>query len=213
MQQPEHDLRPFQVSAASPRRFVSIGMVAILHLAVIYALASGLASQMIDKLPDDIKADIVKEKPPDQPKTPPPPPPDLVKPPPPFVPPPDIVVANEAPVTNTITVTNTPPPVAAPPKASVSSPVSIGRPHSCGQRYYPALATRLGHEGTTILSFTVGTDGGVHNVTVAQPSGFPELDQAAIPCASSWTYKPAEENGAPVEKSWQAKVTWKLNGG
>src|SRR5665213_168179 len=176
MQQPEHDLRPFQVSAASPRRFVSIGMVAILHLAVIYALASGLASQMIDKLPDDIKADIVKEKPPDQPKTP-------------------------------------PPPVAAPPKAAVSSPVSIGRPHSCGQRYYPALATRLGHEGTTILSFTVGTDGGVHNVTVAQPSGFPELDQAAIPCASSWTYKPAEENGAPVEKSWQAKVTWKLNGG
>jgi protein TonB len=210
MQQPEHDLRPFQVSAASPRRFVSIGMVALLHLAVIYALASGLASQMIDKLPDDIKADIVKEKPPDQPKTPPPPPPDLVKPPPPFVPPPDIVVANEAPVTNTITVTNTPPPVAAPPKPATSQPASIGRQHTCGQKYYPALATRLDHEGTTTVSFKIEPDGSVRDVAVVQSSGFPELDEAATPCVTTWQYKPAEQNGQPVEASWTAKVIWKV---
>ena len=206
-------MKSFQTQA-TPRRFFAFGAAVALQIGLIYALASGLASQMIDKLPDDIKADIVKEKPPEQPKTPPPPPPDMVKPPPPFIPPPDIVIANEAPSANTITVTNTPPPAAAPPKPAVSSPVSIGRPHTCGQRDYPPLATRLGHEGSVVLSFTVGADGGVSNVTVVQSSGFPELDAAAIPCAEKWQYKPAEENGAPVAKTgYQAKVTWKLNGG
>ena len=210
MQQPQHDLRPFEVSAASPRRFVSIGAVAVFHLVVIYALASGLASQMIDKLPDDIKADIVKEKPPETPKTPPPPPPDMVKPPPQFIPPPDIVVSNDASVNTISNVTNQ---VAPPVKPAVTSPASIGRPHACGQKYYPSLATRLGHEGTTVLSFKIGPDGSVKDVTVSQSSGFPELDEAAIPCAQNWEYKPAMQNGQPVEVPWQAKVTWKLNGG
>ncbi len=215
MQQPEHDLRPFQVSAASPRRFVSIGLVALFHLVVIYALASGLASQMIDKLPDDIKADIIKDKPPDQPKAPPPPPPDMVKPPPPFIPPPDIVVANEAPVTNTITVTNTPPPVQAPPKPQVSSPASIGAPHVCPQaKWYPPLAVRLSHQGTTTLAFTVETDGSISNVTVANSSGFSELDDAAVRCASaSWHYKPAIQDGQPVAVPWKTNVKWNLTGG
>ena len=205
-------MRAFQPAQAAPRRAVAFGAAVVLQVAIIYALASGLASQMIDRLPQDIKADIVKEKPPEQPKAPPPPPPDMVKPPPPFIPPPDIVVQTEAPV-NTITQVTSQPPPQAPPKPAVTAPASIGRAHTCGQRYYPALATRLGHEGTTILSFKIGPDGSVHDVTVAQSSGYPELDEAAIPCAQSWQYKPAEQNGQPVETNWQAKVTWKLNGG
>lgn len=210
MEQPDHDLRPFQAAQATPRRFIAFGAAALLQIGIIWALATGLAQQIVEKLPQDIKTDIVKEKPPEQPKTPPPPPPDMVKPPPPFIPPPDIVVSAE-PSPNTITqVTNQ---VAPPPKPAVTSPASIGRPHACGQRYYPALATRLGHEGTTVLGFTIGTDGSVRDVKVVQSSGFPELDDAAIPCAQGWQYKPAMQNGAPVEVPWQAKVTWKLNGG
>ncbi|MGN6514553.1 MAG: energy transducer TonB [Rhizomicrobium sp.] len=211
MEQPFHDLKPFQAQA-TPRRIMALGAAVILQLGIIYALATGLAQQMVEQLPQDIKADIVKEKPPEQPKTPPPPPPDMVKPPPPFIPPPDIVVSNETPPVNTITnVTNQ---VAAPPKPAISSPVSIGRPHTCGQRYYPALATRLGHEGTTTISFTVNADGSVSDVKIAQSSGYDELDQAAIPCAETWKYKPAMQNGAPVAKTdYLAKVTWRLNGG
>ncbi|HWA30918.1 MAG TPA: energy transducer TonB [Rhizomicrobium sp.] len=189
---------------------MALGAAVVLQVAIIYALATGLAQQMVEKLPDDIKADIVKEKPPEQPKTPPPPPPDMVKPPPPFIPPPDIVVSNE-PTVNTITqVTNQ---VAPPPKPAVTSPASIGRPHTCGQRYYPALATRLGHEGTTTLSFKIGADGSVKDVKVVGSSGYQELDDAAIPCAQNWQYKPALQNGQPVEVPWEAKVTWRLNGG
>lgn len=188
-----------------------MGAALVLQVIIIWALATGLAQQIVEKIPQEIQTNIVKEKPPEQPKTPPPPPPDMVKPPPPFIPPPDIVVSNEAPPTNTITnVTNK---VAPPPKPAITEPASIGRPHVCGQRYYPALATRLGHQGTTTLSFKIGTDGSVKDPKVAQSSGFEELDNAAITCAQEWHYKPAIQSGQPVEVPWEAKVTWKLNGG
>src|ERR1051326_1946822 len=135
MKQPEHDLRPFQTSTASPRRLVSVGAVALLHVVVIWALATGLASQIMQKLPEEIKAEVVQEKPPETPKTPPPPPPELQKPPPPFVPPPDINLQTEAPTTAIQQVVNTPPPpTPAPTKPAppaITAPASVGRPHEC----------------------------------------------------------------------------------
>jgi protein TonB len=213
MQQPQHDLRPFEVSPASPRRFVAVGAVAVLHLIVIWALASGLAAHLVDKIPQDIKADIVQQKPPDQPKTPPPPPPDLVKPPPQFIPPPDIVVANDAPANTITAVTNVVQPP-APPKPSVSSPVlAAGKGNNCAVKYYPALAVRLNHQGSTVVTVHVGTDGSVKNVDVATGSGFDELDQAAVQCVQNgWHFQPAIENGAPVEGSKQYRIVWKLAG-
>src|SRR5271170_4594759 len=95
MQQPQHDLRPMGAAQATPRRFISVVAVGLLHVLVIYALASGLAAQLIQKLPEDITTEVIKEKPPDQNKLPPPPPPEMVKPPPPFVSPPDINVQAE----------------------------------------------------------------------------------------------------------------------
>jgi len=97
MEQPEHDLRPFQATTvqSTERRAISIGVVAAIHVVAIYALATGLASQLVQKGLEEIKAEVVQEKPPDVPKTPPPPPPEMQKPPPPFVPPPDINVVTQ----------------------------------------------------------------------------------------------------------------------
>src|ERR1043165_3469011 len=108
MEQPAHDLRPFQASAvqSTERRGCSIVVVGLIHVAAIYALATGLASQLVQKGLEEIKAEVVQEKPPDLPKTPPPPPPQMEKPPPPFVPPPDINLVTEAP-TQTITQVTT----------------------------------------------------------------------------------------------------------
>jgi protein TonB len=179
---------------------------------VIIALASGLAARLVDKIPQDIKADIVQQKPPDQPKTPPPPPPDLVKPPPAVIPPPDIVVSNEAP-TNTITaVTNQ---VQVPPKPTgVTAPVlAAGRGNNCASKYYPALAVRLNHEGSTVVTVHVGADGSVENVDVATPSGFNELDQAAVECVQhGWHFQPAMQSGTPVAGTKQYRIVWKLTG-
>jgi len=219
MDQPEHDLRPFQQTAVqgTERRAVSVAVVAGIHVLAIYALATGLASQLVQKGLEEIKAEVVQEKPPDLPKTPPPPPPQMEKPPPPFVPPPDINLVTEAP-TQTITqvtTTITPPPPVAPPKPqapAISAPASIGRAHECGSRFYPPLATRLGHQGVTTIGFTIQPDGSVTNVHVTESSGHDELDQAAVPCAERWQYKPAMQNGQPVAVPWTTKVVWKLTG-
>lgn len=208
MEQPQHDLRPFQTQAA-PRRFVAFGAAVVLQVIVIYALASGLASQMIEKLPDDIKTDIVKEKPPETPKTPPPPPPEMVKPPPPFIPPPDIVIANDAP-TNTITaVTNQ---VAPPPRPAIAqATLARSRNNDCASSSYPALAVRLNHEGATTVTVHISADGSVTAADVSNSSGFPELDEAATKCVQNhWHFSPATQNGSPVESTKQYRIVWKL---
>jgi protein TonB len=221
MDQPAHDLRPFQSTPvqSTERRAISIGVVAAIHVVAIYALATGLASQLVQKGLEEIKAEVVQEKPPDVPKTPPPPPPELQKPPPPYVPPPDINLQTEAPTQTITQVTTTitpPPPPAPPPKVEpappqITSPVSVGKAHEC-QTKYPPLAMRLSHEGVVVLGMTVEADGSVSNVHVVQSSGHDELDQGAVSCASSWRYKPAIQAGTPVAHEWKASVKYKLTG-
>ena len=208
MEQPQHDLRPFQAQS-TPRRAMAFGAAVILQVGIIYALATGLAQQLVEKLPQDITTDIVKEKPPEQPKAPPPPPPDMVKPPPPFIPPPDIVIANDAP-TNAITaVTNQ---VAPPPKpAAIAATLAAGRGNDCASSYYPPLAIRLNHEGATTVAIQIGADGQVKGVNVSNSSGFPELDEAAQKCVQArWHFSPATQTGAPVESTKQYRIVWKL---
>ncbi|GAA0524927.1 TonB family protein [Rhizomicrobium palustre] len=159
----------------------------------------------MEKLPDVIQIDVIKEK--IDKKEPPPPPPETKAPPPPFVPPPDIVIQVDAPPPqNTITTQSkqpTPPPV--------SSPASIGRPHVCGDDYYPAISKRLGEQGTTRLGFTITADGRVENVHVEASSGSERLDNAAVTCATPWRYKPAVREGQPVAVQWHTEVKWVLH--
>lgn len=191
------------------RRLISLGAAVILQLGIIWALATGLAQQLVEKLPQDITTDIVKEKPPEQPKTPPPPPPDMVKPPPAVIPPPDIIIANEAP-TNAITAVTTnqaPPPKAA----AVAATLAAGRGNNCAANSYPPLAIRLNHEGATTVAVHIGADGSVSGVDVTNSSGFPELDDAATKCVQShWRFSPATQNGQPVESTKQYRIVWKL---
>jgi protein TonB len=208
MEQPHHDLRPFQAQTTQ-RRLISFGAAVILQLGIIYALATGLAQQLVEKLPQDITTDIVKEKPPEQPKAPPPPPPDMVKPPPAVIPPPDIVIAQET-SANTITAVTTN--QAPPPKpAAVAATLARGRGNDCASNSYPPLAVRLNHEGSTTLTVEIGADGGVTGTNVTNSSGYPELDEAAQKCVERhWHFSPATQNGAPVASSKQYRIVWKL---
>ena len=200
----------FQSSPVSPRRFISIGVVGALHVLAIWALATGLASRLGEKALEELKAEVVQQKPPENPKEPPPPPPDLAKPPPPFVPPPDIAISTEAPSTNAMTQVQTK--QEQPKQEGITAPAAA-RSANCANKYYPALAIRLNHEGATIVTVDVGADGSVTNVTVATGSGFSELDEAAVKCIQSgWRFKPAMQNGQPVAGSKQYKILWKLTG-
>lgn len=187
----------------SPKRLPALVASAAIVIGFGWALSTGLAQTLVEKLPDELKAEVLPEKLPQ--KAPPPPPPEMKAPPPPFVPPPDIVIQTEAaPTTNTITtqskVATTPP---------ISSPVSIGRPHTC-QQEYPAISMRLGEQGTTTVSFTVNPDGSVSNPKVVQSSGSERLDQAALSCVTEWHYKGAIQEGKPIAVQWKAAVKWQL---
>jgi protein TonB len=122
-------------------RFTGFGIVVLIHVVIIWALASGLARKALEKVTGPIETKVIEEKvkPPPPPEKVVPPPPDLKAPPPPFVPPPEFVVtappppvAMQAPTTSTppptTTVKATPPPVApAPPAvAAPKGPVTAG---------------------------------------------------------------------------------------
>ena len=205
MEQPVHFVRGPLGPQQNTRRLVALGVVALIHVGFIYALAAGLAQSLYQKLPEEIKVAVEQPK---LEKAPPPPPPDLAKPPPPFVPPPEIQIQSEAPSTNAITTQQK---VQTAPPPPVSTPASVGRPHSCLQNY-PETAIRLNEEGVTTLAFTVTADGSVDNVQVANSSGHQDLDEAAMSCAKHWKYKPAVQNGAPVAVPWKTNVQWTLKG-
>lgn len=208
MEQPFHSVRTLPNRTITPQR--AIGMVAAVALQAgfVYALVSGLAATMIQKLPEVLKVDVEQEK--ILPKPPPPPPPQVDLPPPPTAPPPEINIQADTPAPIQFhEEQKTPPP--PPIHQAVSTPVSIGRPHVCGGNYYPEVSVRLNEEGTATASFKVMTDGSVSNVTIAKSSGSDRLDAATITCVGHWRYKPATQDGNPVETPWQAAVQWKLH--
>lgn len=215
MEQPLHDLRPYPTGArATPARAVSIILVVLIHLAAIWALATGLAQNLYRKTVEEFKAEVIPPKQ-EQVKPPPPPPPELQKPPPPFVPPPDISIQSEAPSTNTITVQSK---VAAPPPpkpviTGITAPVSYNTRHNCNDRFYPPIAVRLNQEGTTRLRITVSAAGEVTDAKVVDSSGHDSLDEASVKCvmAGSWgKYKPAMQNGQPIDAQTDVSIQWKL---
>lgn len=96
-------------------RFTGFGIVVLIHVVAIYALASGLAKDLVKKVtgPIDVKVIEEKVKPPPPPEKVVPPPPDLKAPPPPFVPPPEFQVTAPAPPAPAIQSTQVAPPAVA----------------------------------------------------------------------------------------------------
>jgi TonB family protein len=83
---------------------------------------------------------------------------------------------------------------------------NFAKPHLCFR--YPKKALRDHVEGTTVLSFVIGTDGMTSEASVTKSSGSKELDDAAVACSSRWKYRPAKEDGVPIAMPWGAQVTW-----
>ena len=65
------------------KHLTGIVFVVILHLAVGYALVTGLARKVVEVIKQPIETKIIEEIKPPPPDTPPPPPPKLATPPPP----------------------------------------------------------------------------------------------------------------------------------
>jgi protein TonB len=106
----------------------------------------------------------------------------------------------------------TPPPL--PPASWVDEvlPPGATKPHAVGRHncldQYPAAAKDNNIEGTTSLSYRIGEDGSVKQITIRASSGNATLDDAAVTCVKSWQYTPAVLDEKPIEIAWRNDVKW-----
>src|SRR5579883_2293939 len=132
-------------------RAIGIGLVLLLHAAIIYALVTGLARRAVDIVRAPIETKIIDEVKPERKEPPPPPPPQLAPPPVPFVPPPEIVIEKPPPPKSTAPAVVTagrppappPPPVVAPQPEPVRVLPRVDASRS-REPEYPPSARRLG---------------------------------------------------------------------
>jgi protein TonB len=63
---------------------------------------------------------------------------------------------------------------------------------------YPETSRRNGEQGRVLLQVAVSPAGLPVNVCIAESSGFPALDSAAVDAVRQWHFVPATRTGAPV---------------
>jgi len=76
---------------------------------------------------------------------------------------------------------------------------------------YPSSSRRAGHQGTTIITFVVGTSGRVISARVTKSSGHAALDQAAISAVRTWRFTPARSGlGHAVPYTYKQSIPFRL---
>ncbi|QDP19915.1 energy transducer TonB [Sphingomonas xanthus] len=222
--------------AIGTNRTAAVIVVALIHVALGYALVTGLAYTTIERAVEKLKTFDVEETPPPPPEEPPPPPPEAVaETPPPVVAPPPIVRTRPAPppvavvrqapppiITPTAppapprpapVVRRPPPPPPPPPVKTVPPRSAVGDlPRLFSADDYPNSAIRRDEEGTVAVVLTVGTSGRVTKCDVTRSSGSASLDSATCRILSSRAkFKPATDNrGKPVVDKVRQRIRWEL---
>jgi protein TonB len=178
-----------------------------LHVALLYALATGLGVVEVPKIAQPIVAMMINDE--SKPHTP------EIKPPAPKIqvatdltpPPPDTVdvQAQEQP---------TPPSDSAPTASTDSTPVldsSAVKIRNHSDPTYPSASRRAGEQGTVMLKILIGEDGRARDVQVERSSGFARLDDAAVDAVRKWRFAAAVKNGAAMTGWVTLPVTFRLD--
>jgi len=212
-----------QPAGSNPRRWAAIGFAGIVHLALLYGLASGLAIRFVEQIPAAIQVDVVKPQQTVRPELPPPPAPELVAPQSvPQIPVPKIVIVHAPPAPHAIAAVAVEKPIATPKLSPPSvapvhaAPVIAPAPaHGIAGTHttppYPPIAMRLGEEGTVRLHIALDSAGRISGVSVLKTSGSERLDNAAVSWVTRhWRYAPATRDGKPVASMVLADVRFDL---
>lgn len=75
---------------------------------------------------------------------------------------------------------------------------------------YPEEARRLKEEGLAVIRAEVDPEGKVSSAALAQSTGFPLLDEAALRTVEGWQFKPARVAGVAIPTSVAIPVRFKL---
>ena len=206
-------------------RWVAIAFVGFIHIALIYALASGLAVRLVEQLPQVLHVNVIDRQEPQivQPVAGPPAP-QLATPSVPEIPVPNIVIAHQEPAPHAITAVAVAKPAVAPtvhtaPSSAPAEPAIAIAPPAPAKGVagthttppYPPVSLRLGEQGTVRLRIALDNGGHIRGVDVEKTSGSPRLDSAAADWVlKHWRYKPATDGGKPVASSVLADVKFDL---
>lgn len=207
----------------SGNRVVAIIIVALIHVAVGYALVTGLAYSAVKKAIERVTTVDIEEPEEKPPEELPPPPPDT--PPPPIVAPPPPISISIAPPPIRVVTTPPPPapvilarPVAPPPPPPPSQARGVspkGQSNWAGriQQNYPSRALREGTEGRVGVRVTVNGEGRVEACSVSSSSGSSVLDEAACQGMQRYArFDPAlNDAGNPTSASWSTTIVYQLN--
>lgn len=205
----------------SGNKITALIVVAILHVALGYALVTGLAYEAYKKVKEVTSAvNIEEEKPPE---LPPPPPPPKDAPPPPIVAPPpaitlpaptqqlDVVQHAEPPPPPQPAYTPPPQPQPPAPRFTPKTAVPKGNPGNWAtSNDYPSRALREEREGSSGFRVSVGTDGKVTSCEITRSSGSPDLDQATCDNVRRRArFTPATDGeGNPTTGSYASTIRW-----
>jgi protein TonB len=204
----------------SGNRIAAFVVVALLHLALGYALVTGLAYEGMKQIAKKLTTVEIKKEEKKEEKKPPPPKKDVA--PPPIVAPPPKVNINVAPppVETVVTPPPAPPPIIVAPPAPVAPPPPRIQPKAATPRGnpgnwattndYPSRALREEREGVTGFRVSVGPDGRVTSCDVTSSSGSSDLDEAT--CANVTRrarFNPATDGeGQPTTGSYTGRIRW-----
>lgn len=64
---------------------------------------------------------------------------------------------------------------------------------------YPSIARRMGEQGKTLIRIMINEQGQISQASLAQSSGLPRLDQAALDAAQKVRCKPFVESGVAIK--------------
>lgn len=203
----------------SGNKVIALIIVALLHVALGYALVTGLAYEGVANVIKKVTTVDIKE--PEKPKEPPPPPPKVIAAPPPVAPMVRIDVSVAPPPIETVQVAPPPPPPVyiapaappppPPPRFTPKQPQPKGAPGNWAtSNDYPSRALREEREGVTGFRVSVGTDGKVSDCQVTSSSGSPDLDQATCENVRRRArFQPATDGeGNPSTGSYSNRIRW-----
>jgi TonB family protein len=197
------------------RRALALGLIACLHVGLIWALANGVLQRMIDPAPPkSLQAEFL---PPVARTSPPLPPGPTLQPTILHMPPIIDVLPPPPGDTGGIETTLIEPPASPPSHGTAQAMQRVqggpGRGFPNTADYYPPEAIRLNEQGSTGVSVCVNEAGRLTSApTIAQSSGSARLDAGALKLAraGSGHYQPTTEDARPVSSCYSFRIRFAL---
>ncbi len=205
----------------SGNKIAAFVVVALLHLVLGYALATGLAFEGMKQIAKKLTTVEIKKEEKKEVKKPPPPP-KKIAPPPIVAPPPRVNINTAPPAIETVRAAPPPPPIPPiiapvappappPPRIQPKAASPKGNPGNWATTNdYPTRALREERAGVTGFRVSVGADGRVTSCNITNSSGSPDLDEATCSNVSRRArFNPATDGeGQPTSGSYIGRVRW-----